>query len=110
MHNKVKVNAAGDLTKKKKRQLLGMLGSPIMQTARADDLRVQICQILQPRWSILYGLGNHMLIGGVTKTTMEGVETDARTVLAIRYKVGVAMHNMARWMQYTLEWRDYYKQ
>ena len=28
----------------------------------------------------------------------------------MHYKVGVAMHNMARWMQYTLKWRDYYKQ
>ena len=26
------------------------------------------------------------------------------------YKVGVAMHNMARWLRYTLKWRDYYKQ
>ena len=53
-----------------------------------------------------------MPIGGykITKTTIEGVETDARTVLAMRYKVGVAMHNMARWMQYTLKWRDYYNQ
>ena len=53
-----------------------------------------------------------MPIGGykITKTTIEGVETDVRTVLAICYKVGVAMHNMARWMQYTPKWRDYYKQ
>ena len=31
-------------------------------------------------------------------------------VLAMRYKVGAAMHNMARWLQYTLKWRDYYTQ
>ena len=94
------------------RTLLDIPGSPIMQTTRADDLRVQICQILQPRWSILYGPGNHMPIEGykITKTTIEVVETDAGTVLAMRYKVGVAMHNMARWMQHTLKWRDYYKQ
>ena len=49
-----------------------------------------------------------MPIGGykITKTTIEEVEMDARTTLAMRYKVGVAMHNMARWMQYTLKWRD----
>ena len=78
--NKVKVYAAGDLTRKKKRQLLVILGSPIMQAIRVEDLRIQICQILQPRWSILYGPGNHMPIGGykITKTTIEGVETDAR--------------------------------
>ena len=112
MHNKVKVYAAGDFTRKKRRQLLDILGSPIMQTTRADDLRVQICQRLQPRWSMLYGPGNHMPIGGykLTKTTIEGVEMDARCVLATRYKVGVAMHNMARWMQYALKWRDYYQQ
>ena len=112
VHKKVKVYAAGDLTRKKKRQLLDILGSPIMQTTRADDLRVQICQILQPRWPILYGPRNHMPIGGykITKTTIQGVETDAKTVLAMRYNAGVAMHNMTRWMQYTLEWRDYYKQ
>ena len=112
VHNNILLLAAGYLTRKKKRQLLDILGSPIIQTTRADDLRVQICQILQPRWSILYGPRNHMPIGGykITKTTIEGVETNARTVLAMRYKVGVAMHNMARWMQYTLEWRDYYKQ
>ena len=53
-----------------------------------------------------------MPIGGykITKTTIEGVEADAKTVLAMRYKVGVAMHNMARWLQYTLKWRDYYTQ
>ena len=111
MHNKVQVYVAGDLTRKKRRQLLDILGSPIMQTTRADDLRVQICQRLQ-RWSMLYGPGNHMPIGGykITKTTIEGVEMDARNVLATRYKVGVAMHNMAKWMQYALKWRDYYQQ
>ena len=40
VHNKVKVYAAGDLTRKKKRQLLDILGSPIRQTTRVDDLRV----------------------------------------------------------------------
>ena len=48
VHSKVKVYAAGDLTRKKKR-LLDILGSPMMQTARVDDLRVEICQILQSR-------------------------------------------------------------
>ena len=112
MYNKVKVYAVGDLTRKRKRQLLDILGSPIMQTTRVDDLRVPICQILQPRWSILYGPGNHMPIGGykITKTTIEGVEADAKMVLAMRYKVGFAMHNMARWLQGTLKWRDYYTQ
>ena len=112
VYNKVKVYAVGDLTRKRKRQLLDILESPIMQTTRVDDLRVRICQILQPRWSILYGPGHHMPIGGykITKTTIEGVEADAKTVLPMRYKVGVAMHNMARWLQYTLTWRDYYTQ
>ena len=112
VHNEVKVYAAGDMTRKKKRQLLYIPGSPIMQTTRADDLRVQICQMLQPRWSILYGPRNHMQIGGyqITKTTIERAETDARTVLAMRYKVGVAMHNMVRWMPHILKWRHYYKQ
>ena len=83
-----------------------------MQTTGVDDLREQICQILQPRWSILYGPRNHMPIGGykITKATIEGVEADAITILTMRYKVGVAMHNMARWLQYTLKWRDYYQQ
>ena len=80
-----KVYAVGDWTRKNKRRPLDILGSPMMQTTRVDDLRVHRCQILQPRWSILYGPGNHMPIGGykITKTTIEGVETDARTVLAM---------------------------
>ena len=112
VYNKVKGYAVGDVTRKRKRQLLDILRSSIMQTTGVDDLRKQICQILQPRWSILYGPGNHMPIGGykITKATIEGVEADAKTVLAMRYKVGVAMHNMARWLQYTLKWRDYYQQ
>ena len=112
VYSKVKVYAVGDLTRKRKRQLLDIPGSPIMQTTRVDDLRVQICQTLQPWWSILYGHGNHVPIGGyeITKTTIEGVEAGAITVSAMRYKVGVAMHNMARWLQYTLKWRDYYTQ
>ena len=53
-----------------------------------------------------------MPIGGykITKATIEGLEADAIPVLAMRYKVGVAMHNMAKWLQYTLKWRDYYQQ
>ena len=86
VYNKVKVYTVGDVTRKRKRQLLDILGSSIMQTTGVDDLREQICQILQPRWSILYGLGNHMPIGGykITKATIEGVEADAKTVLAMR--------------------------
>ena len=100
MYNKVKVYAGGDVTRKRKRQLLDILGSPIMQTTGLDDLREQICQILQPRWSILYGPGRQMPIGGykITKATIERVEADAIIVLAMRYKVGVAMHSMARWL------------
>ena len=45
VYNKVKVYAAGDITRKRKRQLLDILGSPILQTTGVDVLREQICQI-----------------------------------------------------------------
>ena len=32
----------------------------------------------------------------IMKATLEGVETDTRSILALRYKTGIAMNNMTR--------------
>ena len=40
----------------------------------------------------------------VMKTTLERVEADVQSMLGLRYKAWIALHNMTRWMQFALEW------